>query len=644
LNGSTWSPLTEAVFVSTVVPPLLITEIMYHPPEFTPSGGGNPIDGDEFEFIELKNTGSTPLDLFGLRFTSGIDYVFEAGASIPGNGFIVLAKNPAQFVRKYPGVPVFGAYGPATSLNNAGETITLEDAANNVIVSIPYDDNAPWPRDADGVGYSLVPMLPNSNPNPADASNWRLSGSVNGSPGLDDPAPGIPQIQITELLANSTPPAGDAIELYNPGTADADIGGWFLSDDLGNVKKYRLPDGTTVPAGGYLVITESMFNTGPNAFAFSQNGDEAVLSSAGPTGNLTGLTEFVSFSASDVGVSFGRYTNSQGKRFFVAQKENTLGAVNTGPRVSSVILTEIHYQPSGTAAEFIELRNNSNEPVPLFDSANPNNTWRIGGIEFQIPAGTVLQPRQFLVVSATPPNTFRTSYSVSPNVAVVGPFAPPGELANSGERVTLQKPGTPYVENGQTIVPYIDVDFVTYGNSSPWPSSAAGLGRSLERANLFGFADDPQSWKASSTNGGNVGRFGPSTFSSWQTQWFAGQPPALSAPLADADNDGLVNLLEYYFGLNPSAVDAGEAVTAETVMSGANGPFLSIRFRRSLSVSGATHAVEAASAIGTWATGQTVQHQSPVNNGDGTETHIHRDTIPISSSQSRFLRVKVTGN
>ena len=53
LTGSNWSPILEYTFF----PPqdlskLLVTEIMYHPPSI------GAVDSDEFEFIELKNTGT----------------------------------------------------------------------------------------------------------------------------------------------------------------------------------------------------------------------------------------------------------------------------------------------------------------------------------------------------------------------------------------------------------------------------------------------------------------------------------------------------------------------------------------------------------------------------------------------------------
>lgn len=46
----------------------------------------------------------------------------------------------------------------------------------------------------------------------------------------------------------------DFVELYNPGVAATDIGGWFLSDDVAAPTKFEIPGGTIVPAGGFLII------------------------------------------------------------------------------------------------------------------------------------------------------------------------------------------------------------------------------------------------------------------------------------------------------------------------------------------------------------------------------------------------------
>jgi hypothetical protein len=383
-----------------------------------------------------------------------------------------------------------------------------------------------------------------------------------------------------------------------------------------------------------------------NAFALSSNGDEAVLSSANAAGDLTGLTEFVSFGASEPGVSFGRHTvvrPSFNKTFFTAMAAQTFGAANSQPRVGPIIISEFQYVPTLGLPEFVEIWNNGMEPIPLFDPANPANTWRVAGVNFNLPPGITLQPRQFLVVSATDPNAFRTSYNVPATVLVAGPFQPE-DLSNSGERLALQKPGMPYIgSSGQTIVPYIDVDSVTYGTTSPpWPGS--GSGRSIERSNLFGFGEDPGGWKQSLKIPGSVGAFSPVSFSNWQnTLWFVGDP-ASQGFNADPDGDGLTNAMEFFMGLNPRGRDSENAVVPSVVTVGADQHLL-ITFRRSLSLPtgpnppAVTFAVEGSSNLTDW-DNQTTPVGTAVNNGDGTQTLTYRDNIPMTGTTRRFMRVR----
>ena len=46
----------------------------------------------------------------------------------------------------------------------------------------------------------------------------------------------------------------DWIELHNEGSSSVDLGGYFLSDKLGNPDKWEIPAGTNIAAGGYLRI------------------------------------------------------------------------------------------------------------------------------------------------------------------------------------------------------------------------------------------------------------------------------------------------------------------------------------------------------------------------------------------------------
>ena len=48
-------------------------------------------------------------------------------------------------------------------------------------------------------------------------------------------------------------------------TTDVNLGGWFLTDDFTNALKFRIPNGTIIRAGGYLVFDEDDFNPTPAA-------------------------------------------------------------------------------------------------------------------------------------------------------------------------------------------------------------------------------------------------------------------------------------------------------------------------------------------------------------------------------------------
>src|SRR5690606_22902799 len=109
---------------------------------------------------------------------------------------------------------------------------------------------------------------------------WRASAEIHGSPGRDDPSPIGMQVLINEVMARPMTGGVDAIELFNPDPQPADIGGWFLTDDRNDPRKFRIPLGTLVPAGGYLVLDETVFNATPGGlgyFGLSAMGEEVFL-------------------------------------------------------------------------------------------------------------------------------------------------------------------------------------------------------------------------------------------------------------------------------------------------------------------------------------------------------------------------------
>lgn len=178
LNGSTWSALHEIVlFADENSHDLKITEINYHPLD------NETVSNDEYEFLELKNIGKTPINLSGANFLDGITYSFPIGTVIDTNRFLVLASNNAEFNKRY-GIFAFAEY--TGQLDNGGETITLVTATNDTVFSVTYDDKLPWDVATDGAGYSLVTKELNPTGDLNLAANWRASLAINGSPGKDD--------------------------------------------------------------------------------------------------------------------------------------------------------------------------------------------------------------------------------------------------------------------------------------------------------------------------------------------------------------------------------------------------------------------------------------------------------------------------
>ncbi len=97
-------------------------------------------------------------------------------------------------------------------------------------------------------------------------------------------------ITINELLtANSTTnfdpdykQFSDWIELYNDTNSTFDIGGYYLSNDIGNLEKWYIPEGTSISAKGYLLVWADKEDDNLSAlhtnFKLSQKGGTVVIS------------------------------------------------------------------------------------------------------------------------------------------------------------------------------------------------------------------------------------------------------------------------------------------------------------------------------------------------------------------------------
>ncbi|MBN2313504.1 MAG: lamin tail domain-containing protein [Sedimentisphaerales bacterium] len=510
-NGRIWSALTEATFaVGPVAENLRITELMYHPQALTDAAEPNE------EFIELTNIGNETINLNLVRFTNGIDFTFPDIELAPGQ-FIVIVEDRDAFEARYSNrFRVVGQY--SGKLDNAGERITLEDAAGQTILDFNYSDG--WRSLTDGEGFSLTMIDPtHSDPSRWDEKDaWRASASMGGSPGHDDsgflPNPG--DVVINELLANSPDGEPDWIELHNTTGTAIDIGGWFLSDNPDNPFKYEIASGTAINPYGYIVFYEDLHFGNSNdigsykTFALSNNGEQLTVQSA-QSGNLTGYRETEDFSASTSGTSIGRYDKSStGNTNFVAMELPTPGMENAYPKVGPIVMSEIMYNPdwpqdgvyTNDQYEYIELHNISTEPVTLYDF-DMDAPWKFTrGIDYTFPTDSpVTIPAGGFLLVVKHPEAFLWRYPRVRAEMILGPYD--GKLSDAGESIEIGMPGE---RNEEDELQYIRIDRINYSDGSHpedcpgfmdlWPVEADGSGRSLTRRTLTDYGNDPANWQA----------------------------------------------------------------------------------------------------------------------------------------------------
>jgi len=458
----------------------------------------NPATGDDY--FELFNPNPQPVDISRFYLTDSL--TARTKHPLPALSFIGVGQNGFQlFIAD--GNTTAGADHVNFSLRAQGEDLGLTSAGNVAI------DGFSFGAQASGVSAGRLP----------DGAATIVNFPATPTPGESNFLP-LDNVVVNEVLAHSDPPLEDAVEFHNPSGAPVDVSGWYLSDSQNNLLKYRIPDGTIVPAGGFVVFYEYQFNAdvGVNAFSFSSaRGDEVYLSQSTGPGTLTGYRAFATFGASENGVSFGRFATSAGADF-TAMSARTFGAdmpattnefrsgtglSNAYPKVGPVVINEIMYNPLGTndVLEFVELRNITAAPVPLYDTNNPANTWRLRkGVDFNFPQSTTIPAGSYVVVVSFDPLTdptaradFESAYGTG--MTLLGPYS--GKLDNGGEAIELQKPDAPQTIPGPDFgfVPYVVADRVVYSDAAPWPTSPDGSGDALKKVTSTLYGNEPLNWQ-----------------------------------------------------------------------------------------------------------------------------------------------------
>ena len=162
--------------VPPIRPPVVLSEVQYHPSDAADSG----------DWIELHNPGPEAVDLTGwfLRDATDDHVAVIPGGVIPAGGYAVLCQEALRFQRAFPAGPVpLGEFG--FGLGNGGDTLRLHAPDGTLMLRLAYDDVAPWPVEADGRGYTLELKNPGASSDQPTA--WKASSRLGGSPGAANP-------------------------------------------------------------------------------------------------------------------------------------------------------------------------------------------------------------------------------------------------------------------------------------------------------------------------------------------------------------------------------------------------------------------------------------------------------------------------
>jgi hypothetical protein len=226
---------------------LLISEIHYHP-----------ADGDDKEFIELVNAGSSAIPLKDFNLTGDIHYTFR-DETIAAGEYIVIAKSANSYLGR--GFKVL--QWDDGDLPDGVGCILLQNRQGSIIDFVNYDATYWWPKEPNGSGPSLE-LFSTALENMV-SSSWRSSYAIGGTPGRANNSIVVSGIYINEFLASNHAVNADDngeyddwIEIYNSTSLPVNLGGLYITDNLDIPCKYQIPthsaESTTIPAGGFLLL------------------------------------------------------------------------------------------------------------------------------------------------------------------------------------------------------------------------------------------------------------------------------------------------------------------------------------------------------------------------------------------------------
>ncbi len=346
-------------------------------------------DGRCCDYIEIYNSADYPVDLTGFQLgdiAGNSRYAFPSGTTLEAGEYLVVYCDKTAADEAYARFAISRAGGESFYL------IASNNAIVDSVTTVAADSDQAMVRQASdrwGISALLTPGWENGQePQSADIYN-----------------PQVSPVRITELSSVNTgyeEVSGtlcDWVELHNTVPEAVDIGGFVLSDNVGN-DKYVFPNGTVISGNGYLVVScaEGTGSSTVAPFGLSQDGGESVVlkDTQGriveiidtlpmESGNSMALTGEDTWEVT-VQSTPGFENSQEGHQAFLKASGAEPGAI----RISEIMSGEQTVLPDsqGDFSDWIELYNTTDRTIrlagwTLSDDPNVPDKWLIPALELQ---------------------------------------------------------------------------------------------------------------------------------------------------------------------------------------------------------------------------------------------------------------------
>lgn len=384
------------------------------------------------EFVEIYNRSSKVFDVSGWQLADASSTgTCQTGFLLPGDYIVLSSTSNIDSFTVATGVTSF------PSLNNSGDNIVLRDMNGMILDSITYTDE--WYKDPnkDGGGYTIERI--NANDPCSDADNWAASNdNLGGTPGeinsTDDPTPDTDIPGISQLIAL----APNYLEIY----FDEGMDSTSLADAI-----YTISPTLTVL----------------NAYVLEAYPNKVIL-------------EFVeTIQGSQV---YSLNISSAADCWLNSASLNGIFALAEPAAQGDIIINEILFNPATGGSDWVELYNNSDKLIDLFN-------WEVANFDNDTIDNNKLIEEHYLLY----PGDYMILSEDSLQVDIEYPAYVPGKVVQMDLPTFSNDSSTVYIIQNGSIM-----DKVSYSDDWHFKLLDDEDGKSLERIDPDGPSDDANNW------------------------------------------------------------------------------------------------------------------------------------------------------